>query len=151
MPAMPLVFSTPQKQPEAAVSVLHNDVLPFYRGMNLKVESILTDNARDFCGTSAHPYQIYLELNDISHRRTRVRHPQTNGFIERFNRTILDEFFRIKFREKMYSKLDELQKDLDSWLKYYNEKRPHLGYRNMGKKPLETIQEFKHIPVKKET
>ena len=51
----------------------------------------------------------------------------------------------------MYSKLDELQKDLDSWLKYYNEKRPRLGYRNMGKTPLETIQEFKHIPVKKET
>jgi transposase InsO family protein len=119
--------------------------------MHLKVESILTDNGREFCGTSAHPYQIYLELNDISHRRTRVRHPQTNGFIERFNRTILDEFFRIKFREKMYSKLDELQKDLDSWLKYYNEKRPRLGYRNMGKTPLETIQEFKHIPVKKET
>ena len=97
------------------------------------------------------PYQIYLDLNDISHLKTRGRCPKTNGFIERFNRTILDEFFRIKFREKMYSKLDELQKDLDSWLKYYNEKRPHLGYRNMGKKPLETIQEFKHIPVKKET
>jgi len=144
-------FLHTSKQPEAAVSVLHNDVLPFYRKMQLKVDSILTDNGREFCGTETHPYQIYLELNDISHRRTKVRRPQTNGFIERFNRTILDEFFRIKFREKMYSKLDELQKDLDNWLKYYNEERPHLGYRNMGKKPLETIHEFRHIPVKKET
>ena len=51
----------------------------------------------------------------------------------------------------MYARLKELQKDPDSWIKYYNQDRLHLGYRNMGKKPLETIQEFKHIPVKKET
>jgi len=31
--------------------------------------------------------------------RTRVRSPKINGFVERFNRTVLDEFFRIKMRE----------------------------------------------------
>ena len=82
------------KQPEAAALVVHNDVLPFYQAHDLPLKAILTDNGREFCGTEAHPYELYLALNDIEHRRTKVRSPQTNGFIERFNRTALDEFFR---------------------------------------------------------
>jgi transposase InsO family protein len=88
------------KQPEAAVAVLHNDVLPFYRNLDLPVGAILTDNGREFCGTERHPYELYLDLNGIEHRRTRVRSPKTNGFVERFNGTVLDEFFRVKMRER---------------------------------------------------
>ena len=58
------------KQSEAAVAVLHNDVLLFYKKHRLKAEHILTDNGREFCGTENHPYQLYLELNDIKHRRS---------------------------------------------------------------------------------
>lgn len=135
------------KRPEAAVAVLHNDVLPFYKNYNIKIQNILTDNGSEFKGTENHPYELYLELNDIKHRTTQVRKPQTNGFIERFNRTVLDEFFRIKFREKFYESLDELQNDFDEWLEFYNYNRPHQGYRNMGKKPIENILKF----VSKET
>ena len=140
-------FLHTSKQPEAAVAVLHNDVLPFYQAHKLVVDNILTDNSREFCGKETHPYQLYLSLNDINHRTTKVRHPQTNGFIERFNRTILDEFFRIRFRETFYSSVEALQADLDKWLIVYNEQRPHLGYRNMGRKPLETIKLFTHNSV----
>ena len=59
---------------------------------------MLTDNGTEFCGVEGHPYETYLELNDIEHRRTQVRSPQTNGFVERFNRTVLEEFFRVKSR-----------------------------------------------------
>jgi transposase InsO family protein len=72
---------------EAAVAVLHNDVLPFYAQQGLEVSAVLTDNGREFCATDTHPYALYLSLCDIEHRRTRVRHPQSNGFVERFNRT----------------------------------------------------------------
>ncbi len=82
------------KLPECAVAILHNDVLPFYRKHGLTVFAVLTDNGREFCGRDTHPYELYLALNDIEHRKTRVRRPQTNGFVERFNRTVLDEFFR---------------------------------------------------------
>ncbi len=136
-------FMHVSKQAEAAVAVLYNDVLPFYQKHKLSVENILTDNGREFCGTEQHPYELYLELNDIKHRRTKVRHPQTNGFVERFNRTMLDEFFRVKMREKVYSSLESLQTDFDQWLQFYNEQRPHLGYRNHGKKPMERILDFK--------
>jgi len=85
-----------------------------------------------------HPYQIFLELNDIRHRRTKLASPRTNGFVERFNRTVLDEFFREAFRKKSYASLEELQGDLDVWLAHDNTERPHRGYRNMGRYPIET-------------
>lgn len=130
------------KQPEAAVAVLHNDALPFYARLDLPVKAVLTDNGREFCGTDTHPYEIYLELNGIEHRKTRIKTPKTNGFVERFNGTVLDEFFRIKMRETVYESVEALQTDLDAWLVHYNTERPHLGYRNQGRRPIETINRF---------
>ncbi len=130
------------KQPEAAVAVLHNDVLPFYRKLDLRVGAVLTDNGREFCGTETHPYELYLALNGIEHRRTKVRSPKTNGFVERFNGTVLDEFFRLKMRETFYESVEVLQADLDAWLVHYNTERLHLGYRNQGRRPIETVNLF---------
>ena len=132
-------FLHTSKQPEAAVAVLHNDVLPFYQDRGLAVTAVLTDNGREFCGTDRHPFELYLAFNDIEHRRTKVRHPQTNGFIERFNRTVLDEFFRSAFRTTFYESVEALQADLDAWLVHYNTERPHQGYRNLGRRPIDTI------------
>jgi transposase InsO family protein len=134
------------KLPETAVDVLYDRVLPFYESQGLRVENILSDNGREYCGRPMiHPYQIFLELYDIEHRRTKVARPRTNGFVERFNRTVLDEFFREAFREKFYSSVEELQTDLDRWLHHYNYERPHRGYRNMGRRPIETIEAGKVI------
>jgi len=130
------------KQPEAAVAVLHNEVLPFYEEQGVKVQAILTDNGREYCGRETHPFELYLELNEIEHRRTKVRSPKTNGFVERFNRTALDEFYRVAFRKKLYESVESLQHDLDAWLREYNYERPHLGYRNQGRRPWETIELF---------
>lgn len=130
------------KTPEAAVAVVHNDVISFYREKSLIVSAILTDNGREYCGKDSHPYELYLALNDIEHRRTRVKSPRTNGFIERFNRTVLDEFFVEAFRATLYESVESLQQDLDAWLDYYNNQRPHQGYRNMGKRPIDTINQF---------
>lgn len=136
-------FLHTSKRPEAAVAVVHNEVLPFYAAHHLPVGAILTDNGREFCGTENHPYELYLALNEIEHRRTQVRKPQTNGFVERFNRTVLDEFFRLAFRTKFYASVEELQQDLDEWLVYYNQERPHQGYRNLGRRPLDTVNLFR--------
>lgn len=135
-------FLHTSKQPEAAATVLHNDVLPFYRDRGLPVKALLTDNGREFCGKDTHPYELYLELNEIEHRRTRVRTPKTNGFVERFNGTALNEFFIPAMHSKLYESVEVLQVDFDAWLVEYNTVRPHQGYRNMGKRPLERIDEF---------
>jgi transposase InsO family protein len=130
------------KQPEAAVAVLHNDVLPFHRNLDLPVPAVLTDNGREFCGSERHPYELDLDLNGIEQRRARVKSPKTNGFVARFTGTVLDEFFRVKMRETVYETVDALQADLDAWLVHHNTERPHLGYRNQGRRPIETVMPF---------
>ncbi len=81
-------------------------------------------------------------LIGIEHRKTRVPTPKTNGFVERFNGTVLDEFFRVKMRETFYDSVEALQADLGQWLVHYNTERPHLGYLNMGRAPIETVMLF---------
>lgn len=130
----------PSKQSEAAAGLIHTDVLPFYGTRELTVGAILTDNGKEFCGTPQHPFEFYLALNDIEHRRTKVRSPQTNGFVERFIRTVKEEFFQLARLKKLYESMDELQADLNEWLVYYNTQRPHQGYRNHGRTPIETIE-----------
>ena len=130
------------KLAECAVAVLHNDVLPFYQERGLAVSAVLTDNGREFCGTETHPYELYLALNDLKHKRTKVRHPQTTGFVERFHRTVKEEFFALALRETFYESVEALQTDLDRWLVHYNTERPHQGYRNLGKRPIDTVNAY---------
>jgi transposase InsO family protein len=139
----------PSKQPEASAFVLHDQVMPFYQQHGLEVSAILTDNGREFCGTDAHPYELYLELQSIQHRRTRVGSPRTNGFVERFIRTAKEEFFQVALKRRLYETIDDLQEDFEVWLAHYNTERPHLGYRNMGACPIETVLRFSQ-PVRLE-
>ena len=85
---------------------------------------------------------LYLNLNGIERRRTNAKSPRTSGFVEHFNGTVLDEFFRVKMRETFYDTVEALQADLDAWLVHYNTVRPHLGYRNEGWRPIETVMSF---------
>ena len=76
---------------------------------------ILTDRGTEFCGkVEYHDYELYLAASDIEHTKTKARHPQTNGICERFHKTILNEFYQVTFRKKVYTDLTELQKDLDA-------------------------------------
>jgi len=123
-----------------AADMMNDRVLPFFTREGISINAVLTDNGKEYKGKPEnHPYELFLALNDISHRFTKVGTPRTNGFVERFNRTVLDEFFREAFRKKFYGSADELQKDLDKWTDHYNNERPHRGYRNQGRKPFETF------------
>ena len=137
------------KKAETAVDLLYDRVMPFYQEHNVPISAMLTDRGSEFKGRHYHPYELFLALNDIEHRYCKVRTPRTNGFVERFNRTALDEFFRITFRKKFYQSLEELQDDFDAWLYHYNYERTHQGYRNMGRKPMETFQMTKHLATEK--
>jgi transposase InsO family protein len=69
-------------------------------------------------------YELYLAVEDIDHSRTKTKSPQTNGICERFHKTVLNEFYRVAFRKKVYRSIDELQTDLDCWITEYNAARP---------------------------
>jgi Integrase core domain len=73
---------------------------------------------------------------------------QTNGICERFHKTLLDEFYRVAFRKKLYRTIAELQSDLDTWLAEYNQERPHQGRWCYGKTPMQTFIDT--LPVAKE-
>jgi transposase InsO family protein len=123
-----------------AADMMNDRVLPFFLREGIAINAVLTDNGKEFRGKPEdHAYELFLALNDIEHRFTKVGTPRTNGFVERFNRTVLDEFFREAFRKKFYGSVEELQKDLDKWTDHYNGERPHRGYRNQGRKPYETF------------
>jgi transposase InsO family protein len=114
---------------------LHNDVLPYYQQRNLQIKTIITNNGREYCGTEKHHYELYLMLNEIEHRKTKLHDTRTNGLTERFNRIVLDEFFKKVFRNNSYNTIEKLQSDFDQWLLFYNNERPHKGYRNLGQTP----------------
>src|SRR6516162_6880248 len=59
------------------------------------------------------------------------------GICERFHRTLLDDFYRVAFRKKIYHTIDELQADLDTWLVDYNCRRPNQGRWCFGKSRVE--------------
>lgn len=116
------------KLPVTAVHVLNEDVLPFFEEHNASITTILSDNGREFCGRpDHHPYELFLQLEGIEHRTTKVRRPQSNGFVERLHRTLLDEHFRIMGRTKWYECIEEMQKDLETYLHHYNNERTHQG------------------------
>ena len=123
-----------------AADLLNDRVIPFYEEMDMPVLRILTDRGTEFCGQlDKHEYQLFLGISNIDHTKTKVRHPQTNGICERFHKTILNEFYQIAFRKKIYNSMEELQLDLDQWLKYYNEDRTHQGKKCCGRTPMQTL------------
>jgi transposase InsO family protein len=137
-----------RKTPITAAEILNDRVVPFYDEHGIRLSRVLTDRGTEFCGSESHEYELYLAVEDIDHTRTKAKSPQTNGICERFHRTVLDEFYRVAFRKKIYRTIDELQVDLDAWIAEYNEQRSHQGRWCFGKTPLQTFLDA--LPLAKE-
>ena len=134
------------KTPITAADLLNDRVLPFYEAQGLPVLRVLTDRGTEYCGKpDTHDYELFLAVNDIDHTKTRAKSPQTNGICERFHKTILQEFYQVTFRKKLYDNLESLQADLDEWLGYYNTERTHQGKMCCGRTPMATLEDGKKI------
>src|SRR5438309_2117237 len=117
-----------RKNALVAADLLNDRVLPFFEEQEVSLLWILTDRGTEYCGPREHQeYELYLAVENIDHTRTKTRSPQTNGICERFHPTMQDEFFSIAFRKKLYTTVEELQHDVDLWLREYNEHRTHSG------------------------
>ncbi len=134
------------KTPITSADILNDKVLPFFEQQQLPMLRILTDRGTEYCGKiEQHDYQLYLAINNIEHTKTKAQSPQTNGICERFHKTILQEFYQVTFRKKIYNDIEELQKDLDEWLHYYNNERTHQGKMCCGRTPMLTLTDGKQI------
>lgn len=136
--AMAKLYNT--KVPITAADALNDKVLPFFDSYSVPILRMMTDRGTEYCGSKeTHDYELFLAVNDIEHTKTKARHPQTNGICERFHKTILNEFYQITFRKKIYNNLEELQIDLDHWVQDYNQNRTHQGKMCCGRTPMQTF------------
>ena len=139
-----------RKNAITAADTLNDLVVPFFEEQALPLLRILTDRGTEYCGKPEyHEYELYLHIEGIEHTKTKARSPQTNGICERFHRTIQEEFYAIAFRKKLYNSIEEMQKDLDDWLVYYNTQRTHSGKYCYGKTPMQTFTDSKHLAKEK--
>ena len=138
-----------RKTPLTAAELLNDRVVPFFDEQDVPLLRVLTDRGTEYCGNPEHhEYELYLAVENIDHSRTKARSPQTNGICERFHKTMLNEFYRVAFRKKIYRSIAELQADLDAWMQSYNETRPHQGRWCYGKTPMQTFRDA--IPLAQE-
>jgi transposase InsO family protein len=138
-----------RKTPITAADLLNDRVVPFFDEKEVKLSRVLTDRGTEYCGNPEHhEYELYLAVEDIDHSRTKTKSPQTNGICERFHKTVLNKFYRIAFRKKLYASIEDLQNDLDLWVRSYNEERPHQGRWCFGKAPMQTFLDA--TPIAKE-
>jgi transposase InsO family protein len=139
-----------RKTPITAADLINDRVAPFFEEHEVKLCRVLTDRGTEYCGNPEHhEYELYLAIEDVDHSRTKTKSPQTNGIVERFHKTALDEFYRIAFRKKIYGSIAELQADLDDWIRGYNIERPHQGRWCFGKTPMQTFLDAKPLAKEK--
>lgn len=123
-----------------SADILNDSVIPFFNEHQIPLMRVLTDRGTEYCGkVESHAYQLYLAIENIDHSKTKARSPQTNGICERFHRTLKDEFYDIAFRKKIYTSVEDLQIDLNEYLRKYNNERPHSGKFCYGKTPMQTF------------
>ena len=106
-----------RKTPLTAADLLNDRVVPFYDQHEVRLCRVLTDRGTEYCGNPEHhEYELYLAVEDVDHSRTKTKSPQTNEIVERFHKTVLNEFYRVAFRKRIYGSIAELQEDLDQWI-----------------------------------
>jgi transposase InsO family protein len=115
----------------AVLDFLRAVVRPAYRPAGWRLRRVLTDNGTEFKGVFA----AGCERLGIRVTRTKPRHAWTNGFVERLQKTILHEHWRIAFRRQYFTSRRSLQASLDRFLQFYNHERTHRGYRLRGRTP----------------
>ncbi len=115
----------------AVLAFLREGVGPAYRKAGWDLHRVLTDNGKEFKGAFA----AGCDALGIRITRTKPRHAWTNGFVERLQKTILHEHWRIAFRRQYFTGRRALQTTLDRFLRFYNYERPHRGYRLNGRTP----------------
>jgi transposase InsO family protein len=125
---------------KSAVSACDFMMHVYNNNLDVPIQSVLTDNGLEFTThhtSKNHSFERLVRELAIKHRLTKVRHPWTNGACERLNRTLLEEFYQVAFRTKIYQSVLQLNDDLNRFIEFYNCQRTHQGKRTKGKVPAE--------------
>jgi transposase InsO family protein len=133
-----------------AVDMLNDRVIPFFDEQEIPLLRVLTDRGTEYCGSLENrAYELFLSIEGVDRGKTKAYTPQTNGICARFYKTMKNEFYDSALCKKIYASLEELQTDVDAWLRHYNYERPHSGKYCRGKTPMQTFNEGKRIAIDK--
>jgi transposase InsO family protein len=99
--------------------------------LGIAVQEVMTDNA--WCYTRSTRVDRTLERLGARHLTIRPHRPQTNGKVERFNRTLLEEWAYTKLYRSNEARLAELMRFVD----FYNRRRPHTALG--GRSPMDRV------------
>ena len=101
-----------------------------------RLERVLSDNGSEFRSA-----EFGDSLRELGAVQTFIRpgRPTTNGAVERVQRTILEECWRPSFARSLVPKIGGLERDLASYLRFYNEERAHTGRYTRGRTPWQTL------------
>ena len=136
----PALIRTDEMKPSRASRSSTRVAVSRFEAHGTGIDAVLSDNGREFCGREdQHPYELFLQLEGIGHKRTRVKRPQSNGIVERLHRTLLDEHFRVECRRTWFEAIEEMQVSLDEYLVAYNTRRPHQGRAMNGSPPRKSL------------
>ena len=125
----------------AAVRLLQEHALPFYESLGQGAESLITPDVPLFWGSSRHPFETVLGRAGIDHRAAHAAAARQNGFLERFWQDMQTEFVAPRRAEWTTAPMERWKREFALWIREYNEVRPYLGYRNLGKPPLVFVRE----------
>jgi len=114
-----------------AAAFLRDVLVPLFRRAGWPLRRVLTDGGPEFHGA----FDEACRQLGLRHTRTKPRHAWTNGFVERLQGTILQEHWRVAFRRRYFTRRPALQRSLTEFMRYYNDERPHQGYRLRGRTP----------------
>jgi transposase InsO family protein len=108
------------------------------REFGIQMEEIMADNGPEFGSAVSqnkmnHPFERMLFETGIKRRYMKAYHPQTNGKVERFWRTLIEDLIE----DTDFDSLEELEDELLKYLVYYNWERPHQGIGGM--KPIDMV------------
>jgi transposase InsO family protein len=130
------LHTTPLNPAARHTSALARRVASDLADAGWNVRAVLTDNGSEF--KSSVFRQAIQELG-AEHRFIRAGRPQTNGCVERVQRTVLEECWRPSFARSMVPSSTGLKRDLDAYVTGYNWYRSHNGWRNKGRTPASIV------------
>lgn len=122
-----------EKSAQAAADFLEHDLLPAYREAGIPLREVVVDGGPEFKGE----FRRRCATLGIRRHQLPPRSPDLNAFVERFQGTVLHLHYRTAFRYRFYMSADDIDADLQAWLRFYNFERPHRGYRTKGRRPAE--------------
>ena len=101
-----------------------------------RLERVLTDNGNEFRSAE---FGAAVEALGAVRSFISAGRPQSNGCVERVQRTILEECWKPAFARHLIPRYQGLRRDLERYLDYYNHDRAHTGRWNRGRTPAEVL------------